>query len=51
LNNELRDLSYAEFRAEIRRGQDAQEEFDKLRNEEKDLNMEIKRLNEEFKRA
>lgn len=51
LNAELRDLSYAEFRGEIRRGQDAQEEFDKLRNEEKDLNMEIKRLNEEFKRA
>lgn len=51
LNAELRDLSYAQFKAEIKAGLDAQGEFDRLRNEEKDLNQEIKRLNEDFKKA
>jgi len=30
---------------------DAQGEFDRLRNQEKDLNLEIKKLTEDFKKA
>lgn len=51
LNAEMRELSYAQFRADVKAGLDAQGEFERLRNEEKNLNIEIKRLNEEFKRA
>jgi outer membrane murein-binding lipoprotein Lpp len=51
LNADLRELTYTKFRETIKAGQEEQEKFDKLRNEEKDLNMEIKRLSEEFKRA
>ena len=51
LNSEMRELSYAQFKADIRAGLEAQGEFERLRNEEKNLNVEIKRLNEEFKKA
>jgi cell division protein FtsB len=30
---------------------DSQGEFDRLRNDEKELNQEIKKLNEDFKKA
>lgn len=51
LNAELRELSFAQFKGDIRAGLEEQGEFDKLRNEEKDLNQEIKKLNEDFKKA
>jgi hypothetical protein len=51
LNAELRELSFGQFRSDIRAGLDSQGEFDRLRNDEKDLNHEIKRLNDDFKRA
>lgn len=51
LNAEMRELSYAQFKADIRAGLEAQGEFERLRNEEKNLNIEIKRLSEESKRA
>jgi cell division protein FtsB len=35
----------------VKTGLDAQGEFDKLRNREKELNLEIKKLNEDFKKA
>ena len=38
LNAELRELSFGQFRQDIRAGLDAQGEFDRLRNDEKDLN-------------
>ena len=48
----MRDqLSYSDFKGEIGRGLDAQGEFERLRKQEKDLNLEIKSLNEAFKRA
>ena len=50
LNAELRELSFSQFRGDIRAGLDAQGEFDRLRFEEKDLNTEIKNLNEKYKR-
>jgi cell division protein FtsB len=51
LNSEMRELSYTQFKQDIRAGLEAQGEFDRLRNEEKNLNIEIKKLNEDFKRA
>ena len=52
LCGEMRDqLSYSDFKGEIGRGLDAQGEFERLRKQEKDLNLEIKSLNEAFKRA
>ena len=51
LMSEMRELSYSQFKNDIRAGLDAQGEFDRLRNQEKDLNMEIKKLNEDFKKA
>jgi len=51
LNAELRELSFSQYRTDIKNGLEAQGEFDRLRVEEKDLNQEIKRLNEEFKKA
>jgi len=47
----MRDLSYSQFKHDIKAGLDAQGEFDRLRNQEKDLNLEIKKLNEDFKKA
>jgi len=49
--NEIKELSYSQFKADVRAGLDAQGEFDRLRNREKELNLEIKRLNEDFKKA
>ena len=49
--NEVKDLSYQKFKNDINKGLDDQGEFDRLRNREKELNQEIKRLNEEFKKA
>lgn len=51
LNDELRDLSYGQFRQDIKDALSEQGKFDRFRNEEKELNLEIKRLNEDFKRA
>lgn len=51
LNAEMRELSYAQFKGDIKAGLDAQGEFERLRTDEKDLNQQIKRLNEDFKRA
>jgi lipoate-protein ligase A len=48
---EMRDLSYSQFKNDIRAGLDAQGEFERLRNAEKELNIEIKDLNESFKKA
>jgi len=48
---EMRELSYSQFKQDIKAGLDAQGEFDRLRNQEKDLNLEIKKLNEDFKKA
>ena len=48
---EMRDLSYSQFKQEIKSGLDQQGEFERLRNQEKELNIEIKKLNEDFKRA
>ena len=48
---EMRELSYSTFKQDIKAGLDAQGEFDRLRNQEKDLNLEIKKLNEDFKKA
>lgn len=50
LNAELVELSFSKFRGDIKAGLDAQGEFDRLRFEEKDLNTEIKNLNEKYKR-
>lgn len=47
----MRELSYSQFKSDIRQGLDAQGEFDRLRNQEKELNLEIKKLNEDFKKA
>ncbi len=49
--SEIRDLSYSQFKNNVRAGLDAQGEFDRLRNKEKELNMEIKKLNEDLKRT
>lgn len=38
LNAELRDLSFAKFKGDIRAGLEEQGQFEKLRNEEKQLN-------------
>lgn len=51
LLSEMRDLSYTQFQKVINKGLDEQGEFEKLRNEEKELNYEIKRLTEDFKKA
>lgn len=51
LNAEMRELSYAQFKGDIKAGLDSQGEFDRLRNDEKELNQEIKKLNEDFKKA
>jgi cell division protein FtsB len=52
LMGEMKDqLSYSQFKSDIRSGLDAQGEFDRLRNKEKELNLEIKRLQEDFKKA
>ncbi|CDW81373.1 leucine rich repeat family protein [Stylonychia lemnae] len=51
LINEMRDLSYSQFKAEIKAGLDEQGEFERLRKQEKELNQEIKKLNEDFKKA
>lgn len=51
LNAEMRELSYSQFKSDIKQGLDAQGEFDRLRNYEKELNLEIKKLNEDFKKA
>jgi hypothetical protein len=51
LLSESRDLSYSQFQKLIHKGLDDQGEFDRLRNEEKELNYEIKRLTEDFKKA
>lgn len=51
LLSEMRDLSYQQFQKVINKGLDDQGEFDKLRNEEKELNYEIKKLTEDFKKA
>jgi len=47
----MRDLSYSQFKSEIKAGLDEQGEFERLRKQEKDLNQEIKKLNEDFKKA
>jgi hypothetical protein len=49
--NEIKELSYSQFKSDVRAGLDAQGEFDRLRNREKELNLEIKKLNEDFKKA
>ena len=51
LNDELRDLSFGQFRQDIKDAFSEQGKFDRFRNEEKDLNLEIKKLNEDFKKA
>ena len=51
LNAEMRELSYAQFKGDIKAGLDSQGEFDRLRNNEKELNQEIKKLYEDFKKA
>ena len=51
LNDELRDLSYGQFRSDIKDALSEQGKFDRFRNEEKELNLEIKRLNDDFKKA
>jgi hypothetical protein len=51
LLSESRDLSYSQFKGEIKAGLDAQGEFERLRNQEKELNLEIKKLTEDFKKA
>jgi len=51
LLTEMRELSYSQFKTDIKAGLDAQGEFDRLRILEKDLNLEIKKLNEDFKKA
>jgi hypothetical protein len=38
LINEMRDLSYSQFKSEIKAGLDEQGEFERLRKQEKDLN-------------
>ena len=48
---EMRDLQYSQFKQDIKAGLDAQGEFERLRKQEKDLNLEIKHLNEMFKKA
>jgi hypothetical protein len=48
---EMRDLSYSQFKGDIKQGLDAQGEFERLRNLEKDLNTEIKDINEKYKQA
>lgn len=49
--NEIKELSYSQFKINVKTGLDSQGEFDKLRNREKELNLEIKKLNEDFKKA
>lgn len=49
--DESRDLQFTRFKNEIKTGLEAQGEFDRLRNQEKDLNLEIKKLNDDFKFA
>ena len=51
LLDESRELTYTKFRNEIASGIEGHGLFDKLRNEEKELNLEIKRLNDDFKKA
>ena len=48
---ESRDLSYSQFKGEIKKGLDEQGEFEKLHKQEKELNHEIKKLTEDFKKA
>lgn len=36
--NEIKELSFSQFKINVKAGLDAQGEFDKLRNREKDLN-------------
>lgn len=51
LNAELRELSYGDFRQDIKDALSEQGKFERFRTEEKDLNYEIKRLNDKFKIA
>jgi hypothetical protein len=51
LMDETRELQYTKFKNDIKAGLEAQQEFDRLRNQEKDLNLEIKKLNDDFKFA
>jgi len=49
---EMREqLGFGGFKSEVKSGLDAQGEFDRLRHKEKELNLEIKKLNEDFKKA
>lgn len=48
---ESRELTYTQFKQEIKKGLDEQGEFERLRKLEKELNHEIKRLTEDFKKA
>jgi hypothetical protein len=49
---EMREqLSFSHFKTETKHGLEMQGEFDRLRNKEKELNLEIKKLTEDFKKA
>ena len=49
-SNKVRGLQF-DWLLDIRNGIDAQGEFERLRNLEKELNLEIKRINDEYKSA
>jgi len=48
---EIRDLSYGQFKQDVKKGIEDQGEFDLLRNQERKLNLEIKQINEDMKKA
>ena len=51
LNGEMRDLSFTKFRDAIKAGLEEQGQFEKLREDEKNCNQEIKAINEKFKQT